>query len=214
MKQALTILCTAVFATVTLHAGGQPEKRITSPILYTEDRISFQFVTGALFSDTGIGPSIPDFNYQQNNFRIGWMLNTPSDSTPAWLRGNVEAILELSASAVMSGYGSYAVGPTALVRYNFVQPDWKVVPYIQGGAGIVLTDAYEEENQKAIGQFVEFTPQASAGARILVTDNISVDVEAMFHHISNASMASRNHGVNALGGFVGMTYFFDSLWQE
>jgi hypothetical protein len=35
----------------------------------------------------------------------------------------------------------------------------------------------------------------------------------MFHHISNASIANRNDGVNALGGFIGATYYFDKLWQ-
>jgi hypothetical protein len=46
-----------------------------------------------------------------------------------------------------------------------------------------------------------------------VAEDWSVDVEGMFHHISNASIASRNDGVNALGGFIGATYYFDKLWK-
>jgi hypothetical protein len=178
---------------------------------YVEDRITFQVVSGALFSPIGVGPDHPTFNYAQTNLRLGWMLNTPGQDHP--LRGNFEAIIELSTSGIFNGFGDIIIGPTALVRYNFVQPGWKVVPYIQGGAGIVYTDAYEDRTQDAIGQAIEFTPQASVGAKFLVAEDWSVDVEGMFHHISNASIASRNDGVNALGGFIGATYYFDKLWK-
>ncbi|MDX6767495.1 MAG: acyloxyacyl hydrolase [Candidatus Methylacidiphilales bacterium] len=179
---------------------------------FVEDRISVQAVTGALFSGTGIGPKIPTFNYAQTNLRLGWMLNTPNPEG-GFFAGNWEALAELSASGVFDGFGSVVIGPTALVRYNFVQPNWKVVPYVQAGAGIVYTDAYEDDNQQAIGQAIEFTPQASVGFKFLVNEEWSVDLEGMFHHISNASIAERNHGVNALGGFIGATYNFDKLWN-
>jgi hypothetical protein len=178
---------------------------------YVEDRITVQAVSGALFSPIGVGPDTPTFNYSQTNLRLGWMLNSPGEDHP--LRGNFEAIVELSVSGIFNGFGNIIIGPSALIRYNFVQPDWKVVPYIQGGAGIVYTDAYEDRSQDAIGQAIEFTPQASVGAKILVARDWSVDVEGIFHHISNASIASRNDGTNALGGFVGASYYFDRLWE-
>jgi hypothetical protein len=59
-----------------------------------------------------------------------------------------------------------------------------------------------------IGQAIEFTPQASLGFRSLIHPNWSIDAEAMFRHISNANLAGRNDGINALGGFIGLTYFF------
>lgn len=178
---------------------------------FIEDRITFQVVSGALFSPVGLGPDHPTFNYAPTNLRLGWMLNSPGEDHP--LRGNFEAIIELSASGIFNGFGDIIIGPTALVRYNFVQPGWKVVPYIQAGAGIVYTDAYEDRTQDAIGQAIEFTPQASVGAKILVSREWSVDVESMFHHISNASISSRNDGTNAFGGLVGATYYFDRLWD-
>jgi lipid A 3-O-deacylase len=184
---------------------------IQSKPLYTEDRISLQLVSGALLSSNSVGPDAPVFNYAMTNLRLGWMLNTPSENCA--LSGNFEAILELSASGIFDGFGDVIIGPTALVRYNFVQPGWKIVPYIQGGAGIVYTDAYQDNTQRAIGQAFEFTPQASAGFRYLVASDWSIDLEAMFHHISNANLADRNKGINALGAFVGATYFFDNVWD-
>lgn len=178
---------------------------------FTEDRISVQLVTGALFSTTSVGPDVPTYNYSQTNIRLGWMLNTPSEEGP--FSGNFEALIDLSTSILFEGSGDVFVGPTALIRYNFVQPGWKVVPYIQGGVGIVYTDAYEDKTQNAIGQALEFTPQASIGCCYLINEDWSIDVEAMFHHISNANLAERNSGINSVGGFIGATYFFDKIWD-
>jgi len=181
--------------------------------LFTEDRITLQVMQGAQFSGLGVGPHIPDINYAQQNIRLGWMLNSPDyDGNP--LDGCFEAILESSFSKVFTRLGDVMYGPTGLVRYNFVQPGWKVVPYIQGGAGFVYTDIYLHKDQRAIGQALEFTPQASAGARFLIDDNWSIDAEFKYHHVSNADTSSRNTGINSLGGEVGFTYFFTNLWKE
>jgi len=184
----------------------------TEETAFKEDRISLQVVSGALFSPIGVGPDAPTFNYAQTNLRLGWMLNTPNPEG-GFFAGNWEALIELSGSGIFDGPGDIIIGPTALVRYNFVQPGWKVVPYVQGGVGIVYTDAYEDRTQDAIGQAIEFTPQASVGLRVLVAEDWSVDLEGMFHHISNAGMSERNDGTNALGGLIGATYRFDKVWE-
>lgn len=186
--------------------------QIKESYTYTKDRISLQVVTGALFSSSLIGIKIPDFDYSQTNFRLGWMLSSP-ESSKFLLRGNFEAVLELSNSIIFSSYGNYMGGLTALLRYNFVQQDSRFIPYIQGGAGIVYTDAYRDDSQSAIGNAINFTPQASMGFRYLVDKNWSIDVEATYQHISNAGLDDKNDGVNALGGFIGLTYFYDNLWE-
>jgi len=153
-----------------------------------------------------------DITYVQNDLRFGWMLNTPSEKE--WiLRGNFEALFEATYSRITSGFGNYMYGFTAFIRYNFVQPDAKLLPYFQVGAGVVYTDAYKDLTQKLIGQSIEFTPQGSLGLRYLLAKNWSFDAEAILHHVSNASLDERNIGVNSLGGFVGFTYFFDKPWQ-
>ncbi len=60
---------------------------------------------------------------------------------------------------------------------------------------------------------IEFTPQASLGLHYLFDKKWSIDTEAMFHHISNAGQSERNRGINAFGGFIGLTYFFDRFWK-
>ncbi|MDZ4788743.1 MAG: acyloxyacyl hydrolase [Blastochloris sp.] len=219
----LKMLAFCLLFTASIHMAKADQPDLSKEILtdvksetanlprYTEDRITFQLMTGALFSTDAVGPDIPSYNYSQTNLRLGWMLNTPSGEGA--LSGNFEALVDLSTSFLFEGSGTVFVGPTALIRYNFVQPNWKVIPYIQGGVGIVYTDAYQDDSQNAIGQAIEFTPQASVGLKYLVNDEWSIDLEAMFHHISNANLAERNAGINSLGGFLGATYFFENVWK-
>ncbi|NBR63509.1 MAG: acyloxyacyl hydrolase [Verrucomicrobia bacterium] len=174
--------------------------------IFVEDRITLEFMTGAMFSPSGIGPVVPVYNYQQNNVRLGG-INDP-------LRGSFEAILEATGSYVWYSFGTYMVGATALIRYNFVQPDWIVVPYIQGGAGVIYTNARNWSDQDAIGANVEFTPQFAGGLRFLLDKNWTFNIEGAFQHISNANTSARNQGVNAYGGFVGFTYVFDKIWND
>jgi len=203
--------------TTALQAGNSLTKEVLTHVestqpLFTMDRIEFSAQTGALFSPIGLGPNTPTYNVSQTDLRLGWMLTSPSGKGE-WYDGNVEAIAELATGVVFSHYGSFSVGPTGLVRYNFVQPNWKVVPYIQAGAGFVYSDAYENKDQKALGSGLEFTPQAAVGLRYLLNNNWSINAEADFIHTSNAGTASRNLGTNAVGGLLGFSYFFDKVWK-
>lgn len=197
---------------VQAHEASKHHPRPT-PELYTQGRLSLQMVSGALSSLVKFPDGSPVFGYAMTNLRLGWMINSPSQSKSFW-RGNWEVIAELTNSVIYKGFGNYIGGLTALLRYNFVQPGWNFIPYVHGGVGIVYNDAYKDHTQKAIGQAIEFTPQCSLGFHYLLNKNWALDAEAMFHHISNAGMADRNRSINALGGFVGFTYFFDRTWKS
>jgi lipid A 3-O-deacylase len=181
----------------------QPKRQME---VFDKGRLSLQLISGSLFSSQI--NNTPVMDYWQTNLRLGYGLNQPTPAKSI-LRGNFEAILGLSYSEIYIGPGSYVVGLTALLRYNFVQPGSRLIPFVQGGSGIAYTDAYKDNSQDAIGQALEFTPQASLGFRYLIQENWSLDAEGMYHHISNGGMAKRNAGINAFGGFLGLTYFFD-----
>lgn len=198
--------------------GGSETEDLTTR-LFREDRITLEFMAGAMFSPCGLGPSVPVYNYQQDNIRLGWMLDSPDSWGPCAdrdnpLRGNFETLLEVTGSYVWESFGTYMTGITGLVRYNFVQPNWIVVPYVQGGAGIIYTNARNWSNQSAIGGNWEFTPQFAGGLRFLIDENFSFNLEGAFQHISNAGTSARNFGVNAYGGFAGFTYYFDKIWDD
>jgi hypothetical protein len=154
----------------------------------------------------------PTFNYAQTNLRFGWMADDPSKSRYFGM-GNFELLFELSNSFIFEGFGNYIRGFTLLGRYNLLLPNPRWALYFQLGVGAVVNDAYRDTSQTEIGQAVEFTPQASIGLRYFIARDWTLDVEAMFHHMSNAYFAERNDSINSVGGFLGITYFFGRPWH-
>lgn len=179
------------------------EEEVTSP--FDKGQHEFQALAGAFFS-ANFDSSRDDFDLASAHVRIGWMLNTPKGS--GFFRGNCELLLEAFGGPVIHGPGNGLVGASLLLRYNFVQPDARLVPYFQLGGGGIYSDAHKDHSQSLIGAPFEFNLQASLGLRWFCTERCAVAVEGGYLHISNASLADRNIGVNCLGGLIGVSLFF------
>lgn len=164
--------------------------------------LEFQALGGAFFS---INHS-PNFDYAVGTLRLGYMLYSPNGG--GCLRGNTELLLEVFGGGIFKGPGSGMVGGTLLLRYNFVQPEATVVPYFQIGAGGLYSDAAQDQSQRLIGSDFEFNLQASIGVRWFCTPRCAFILEGGYRHISNADTADRNMGVDAIGGMLGLSYFF------
>ena len=135
---------------------------------------------------------------------------TAPDDNDGYLRGNWECLADLTVAPIVSKYGRCLWGPSLFLRRNYVWPGYSLVPYTQLGAGFILTDAYQEGKTQRWAKALELRCQTEIGLRYFISDNWSLDIEGGYQHISNANMASRNAGVNALGGQVGFTYHFPS----
>ncbi len=109
---------------------------------------------------------------------------------------------------MVDGSGHYLAGGSLLLRYNFIQPGSRLIPYFQIGGGGLHSDAAEDHSQRLIGSSFEFILEADLGARVLLNDRWSLLLEGTFQHISNADTASRNVGVNALGGRIGFGWIY------
>ena len=169
---------------------------------YNESRcFSLQFLSGLLYSPVIENSHRYTFNYSLTALRLSYIL-TGMKHEDSLLRGNLELLSEAVYSSVTKGAGDFMAGMTFLLRYNFIRPDAPIIPYIQVGAGVVYNDIYKDMSQNLIGQAIEFTPQAGLGIHFLLNKDWSVDLEAMFHHVSNAGLDGRNVGVNALGGLL------------
>lgn len=172
------------------------------------------------YQHTGLGPGAPfgstvdpEFNYAPIDIRVGYLLTSPSERN-FLLRGVAEILVDLMVAPVTKGYADIVVGPSILLRYNFVQPDARLIPYVQVGAGIVYSDAYKTPGQDALGEAVEFILQCQLGVRWMVNRNWSLDFEAGLQHISNAGFNDRNGGVNDVGGTVGFTYYLPHFGRK
>jgi opacity protein-like surface antigen len=121
-----------------------------------------------------------------------------------WLRGNFEVAPEIFGAGIWHRSGNYIAGWTLWGRYNVVPRNWRLTPFIQLGAGAVLTDI----SHQCDGQNFNFNLDAAVGARYFIRKNISIDAEFRYQHISNADTGRRNIGINAIGPVVGVSWFF------
>jgi lipid A 3-O-deacylase len=188
--------------------AGDAGKDLTLPASGPFDRGTWEVEGGAGFfgSFSTTSAKRPTINYQMEDLRLGWMYDSPRHS--GWLRGNNEFLLEVFAGPVTKGPGNFLAGGSPLWRYNFVQPDARWVPYFQIGAGALGNNIYKGRGQREIGEGFEFVLQGDVGLRYMISDQWSVSAEAGYRHISNADLASRNEGLNSLGGLMQVSYRF------
>jgi hypothetical protein len=172
---------------------------------WAEEGFEFTFMTGPFFGPAfGVEGGREDLNYFSNSFRIGYSLTGIIGG--GWYRGNLQFVGEMFVAEIFDsgGGGSIVVGPNALLRYNFIQEGWRVVPYLQLGPGLVYTDT---ENN-AIGSELGFQLNIGVGLRFMIGDRWAISGEFDWHHMSNAGLAEHNAGSNEAGGQIGISYFF------
>lgn len=210
--------CFAAVAAIAFPCIGSPQARAGIEITTSEtvtgvERSPFTkgmreagFTAGFLYSPVFGERNRQTFSYAQQDLTLGWMLNSPAGSS--WYRGNFEFLLNIAGAEIAQGPGSYLIGGRVLLRYNFVQPATKWVPFIQIGAGGIANDVYRDHSQRLIGSGFEFTLVGDIGVRYFISPRWALLATINFEHISNANSASRNLGVNALGAMIGISTFF------
>ena len=103
----------------------------------------------------------------------------------------------------------FNVGP----RYNFVQPGWKWVPYVQGLVGMGFADSNARTdsagNPHGLGQDTNFSFGVGAGVRYDISANWYLRAGAQYTHFSNAGLsepAHSNRPIDALGPMVAIGF--------
>lgn len=149
----------------------------------------------------------PQVDFALTSVREGWMLN---DVRSGIFFGNEEFLIDVFAGPILNGPGSIMAGATLILRHNFVTRSGEFfVPYYQMGLGGLCSDAANADRvQFGIGTTFEFNLQATLGARWRVNRSWSINTEIGYRHISNAGLDSRNGGVDAVGGFIGLGHMF------
>jgi hypothetical protein len=177
----------------------------------------FPFEKGAHEIEFGIGvfgspwaegtAKRPDMAFAIGELRAGWMLSDPRGD--GLLRGNWEFVLDVFGGDIFDGPGDYLIGVEMLLRYNFVQPDSRLIPFIQIGGGGVYSDAANDDTiQHLIGTDFSFILEGEIGLRCKLNERCAISCGIDYRHISNAGLASHNAGLNALGGLIGISFFY------
>ena len=209
------LLCLALLVAQSAHAAVRSEAKSTVTVS-VEDTDPFRkggheldIADGFFYSPVLATGGRPVLKYVQGDLSLGCMLTAPSPLCGHdWLRGNWEGLLNVFGADVVKGPDGFLVGGRLLLRYNFVQPQARWVPFFQLGAGALGDDVYRHRDQRVVGGGFEFTLVADAGLRYFITPQWAAVLMADYEHVSNAGTASRNLGVNAVGGTLGAGYFF------
>ncbi len=121
--------------------------------------------------------------------------------TDFFFRGDYEQIVH----GPENHFEDFMVGP----RYNFVQPGWKLIPFVEGGVGIGFADS--NPAQGGLGQDFNFTFEVAVGARYNFCNNWFVRAAAEYQHVSNAGLSEPqfpNHPIDELGPKLSVGFSF------
>lgn len=147
----------------------------------------------------------PIFAFAETDLQLGYMLPVIGSS---FYRGNFEGLIDLFAWGSTREQSGVLGGGTLGAHYNFIQPGWRLVPYVGLSLGISGNNLYENQDQRIIGGPFEFVLQAKVGARFFIRRNWGLVFEGGYEHVSNLNIYPRNLGLNQIGGRLGMFCIF------
>lgn len=121
---------------------------------------------------------------------------------------NTKGVLEFQAEpfigAAISPENDYEAGISFLLKYGFPL-NKKLMPYLKVGTGPMFLGISNKEQ----GSEFNFIDSAALGFSWFLEDDISLDCEYRFRHVSNAGLDDPNKGIEAQTFLVGVTYGFE-----
>src|SRR5437762_14281801 len=124
-----------------------------------------------------------------------------------WLRGYNQFYVSAIAEPIFRGIENHYFGLNLGMRYNFVRPGSRFIPYFSGGLGLGSIDSHPEV-PGGQGQDFTFNILSAAGISYLVDDHWKISVGALYQHLSNGGQTDPNPSLNLFGPQVGVSYSF------
>ncbi|RBP35684.1 lipid A 3-O-deacylase PagL [Roseimicrobium gellanilyticum] len=205
---SLLLTAQVVCAGTTAYSSKQVQQRVETFDPYRKGVTEVELSAGHFWS-VGTKGTVrrPDTEWIMGSARFGWMLNDASGSGP--FRGNWEFLVGAFGDYFYDGPGNYFVGADLNLRYNFVQPNATVVPFIQIGAGGAYGDwADEAPEQGLVGTDWNWELQGALGVRWMLSERLALVTYAQWQHFSNGGSSNNNRGLNGVGAMAGLSWFF------
>lgn len=225
LSLACLVLSSPVFAQ-------EPESKPTEPVtvysetadfnrnIYYKDKLEVGFDVGYFPYNTKFifdflegqnwerPKEFPDYTLVPLTLSLRWHLDDIGG--PWFLRGNTDVTFSGNYTVISQGPESYYASFMTGGRYNFVQPNWRIAPYIEGKVGCGFTDA---QGPKGVpysqGQDFTFTFSMGGGFRYNIDPRYSVSLGYTYMHISNLYLSDAyNYGVNVHGPNIGFNVGF------
>lgn len=195
----------------TSNEGASTKSEASPEPLYHKGRWEFSLESAYLFKVVNNPLTAIGGDYTKNKipYRLAtqilsarYQLTEPAG--PFLLRGNLEISGNFIYSAIIEGPEPFFVGLAVGLRYNFVQTESKIVPYLEFRGGPGYTDARARHREYAQQEDFTFTYMFGAGLRYDVSPQVSVSAGMADQHISNFYVTRPNYGFDAIGFQLGL----------
>lgn len=124
-----------------------------------------------------------------------------------WLRGFNQVYLLAMAEPIFRGPENYYFGISTGLRYNFVRPGARLIPYVSGGVGAGFIDSHANVFG-AQGQDFTFNILTAAGVAYKMNEHWRANIGVLYQHLSNGEQTDPNPSLNLLGPQLGINYSF------
>ena len=125
----------------------------------------------------------------------------------SWLRGYNQIYVTAMGEPILRGIENHYFGANIGMRYNFVRPYWRLVPYISGGLGAGAIDS-RPSVRGGQGQDFTYNILTAVGVSYEINKQWKMNVGVLYEHLSNAGQTNPNPSLNLIGPQIGLTYSF------
>jgi lipid A 3-O-deacylase len=125
----------------------------------------------------------------------------------SWLRGFNQIYVLGMAEPIVRGPENFYYGISVGLRYNFVKPNARFIPYVSGGVGLGWIDSHAN-HFGAQGQDFTFNILTAVGVSYKINDHWKASAGILYQHLSNGGQTDPNPSLNLLGPQIGATYSF------
>src|SRR6266478_1894290 len=194
--------CAVLLACSQTFGGIEQPPLATVTEEFNPQRFEFAIESGYLF-----GAINPPTDYQIGaeflTARIRWGV-VRGDT---WLRGYHQFYVSAIAEPIFRGIENHYFGFNFGMRYNFVRPGSRLVPYFSGGVGAGWIDSHPEVSD-AQGQDFTFNILSAAGVSFELNDHWKLNAGVLYEHLSNGGQTDPNPSLNLFGPQLGATCSF------
>jgi len=125
----------------------------------------------------------------------------------SWLRGFNQIYILGMVEPILRGPENFYYGISVGLRYNFVKPGARFIPYVSGGVGLGWIDSHAT-HFGAQGQDFTFNILTAVGVSYKINDHWKATAGILYQHLSNGGQTDPNPSLNLLGPQIGVTYSF------
>jgi hypothetical protein len=197
------IIVLALTSAPSLFGGTARDANSTVGVSDEPPRFDFAIESAYLF-----GVFNPPRNYEISadlvTARIRWGNYLDRDGL---FRGYNQVYFSFLAEPIVRGIENHYFGMNLGLRYNFVRPGSRFIPYFSGGVGLGAIDSHPEQFG-AQGQDFTFNILSALGISYQFSDRFSGQVGLLYQHFSNAGQTEPNPSLNLFGPQAGFSFSF------